>query len=97
MRMRAVAGGIELPAAASRSSSSRGGYHLMLTELKKPLVAGETVPLTLEFADRAGRTGCRAAGRAGARRRRGRGRRGPPRPIATEAPFGRSRGKAGTR
>jgi copper(I)-binding protein len=29
----------------------------MLTELKKPLVAGETVPLTLEFVDRAGRTG----------------------------------------
>ncbi len=56
MRMRAVAGGLELPprqAVALRP----GGYHLMLTELKQPLVAGETVPLTLEFVDREGRKG----------------------------------------
>ncbi len=26
-----------------------GGYHVMLIDLKKPLVAGETLPLTLEF------------------------------------------------
>jgi copper(I)-binding protein len=26
-----------------------GGYHLMLTDLKKPLKQGDTVPLTLEF------------------------------------------------
>ncbi|WP_458524413.1 copper chaperone PCu(A)C [Onishia taeanensis] len=29
-----------------------GGPHLMLLELKAPLVAGESVPLTLEFAER---------------------------------------------
>jgi copper(I)-binding protein len=56
MRMRPVAGGIELPPRQPVELKS-GGYHLMLTELKKPLVAGETVPLTLEFVDRAGRTG----------------------------------------
>lgn len=26
-----------------------GGYHVMLIDLKKPLVAGETLPLTLQF------------------------------------------------
>ena len=56
MRMRAVAGGLELPPRQPVELKS-GGYHLMLTELKKALVAGETVPLTLEFVDRAGRTG----------------------------------------
>ena len=56
MRMRPVAGGIELPPRQAVELKS-GGYHLMLTELKKALVAGETVPLTLEFVDRAGRTG----------------------------------------
>ena len=55
MRMRPVAGGIELPPRQAVELKS-GGYHLMLTELKKALVAGETVPLTLEFVDRAGRT-----------------------------------------
>ena len=56
MRMRAVAGGLELPPRQAVELKP-GGYHLMLTELKKPLVAGETVPLTLEFVDRAGRKG----------------------------------------
>ena len=28
-----------------------GGLHFMLVKLKKPLVAGEHFPLTLEFAD----------------------------------------------
>lgn len=26
-----------------------GGYHVMLIDLKKPLIAGETLPLTLQF------------------------------------------------
>jgi Holliday junction DNA helicase RuvB len=87
MRMRPVAGGIELPPRQPVELKS-GGYHLMLTELKKPLVAGETVPLTLEFVDRAGRTGvarldvpvrAAAAGEGDA----------PPRRIATEAPLRR--------
>ena len=30
---------------------SPGGYHIMLTGLTKPLVAGQTFPLTLTFAD----------------------------------------------
>lgn len=32
-----------------------GGFHLMLFELKKPLKAGETVPLALEFKDKSGK------------------------------------------
>ena len=54
MRMRAVAGGIELPPRQTVELKP-GGYHLMLMDLKKALVAGETVPLELEFVDRAGR------------------------------------------
>ena len=56
MRMRAVAGGIDLPP-RQPVELKPGGYHLMLTDLRKPLAAGEKVPLTLEFVDRAGRTG----------------------------------------
>jgi hypothetical protein len=56
MRMRAVAGGLELPP-RHVVELGPGGYHLMLTELKQPLVAGEIVPLTLEFVDREGRKG----------------------------------------
>ena len=56
MRMRAVAGGLELPPRQAVALEP-GGYHLMLTGLKQPLVAGETVPLTLEFIDREGRKG----------------------------------------
>ncbi len=33
-----------------------GGYHVMLMELKQPLKEGETVPVTLTFEDKAGRT-----------------------------------------
>ena len=45
MRMREVAA-IELP--KNRTVSLKpGGYHLMLMKLKKPIQAGETVPLTL--------------------------------------------------
>jgi len=54
MRMRAVPGGLELPPRQAVELRP-GGYHLMLTELKQPLVVGETVPLTLEFVDREGR------------------------------------------
>ncbi len=54
MRMRAVEGGLELPP-RQVVALRPGGYHLMLTELKRPLAAGETVPLLLEFVDREGR------------------------------------------
>lgn len=39
---------IELPA-GKRVSLSKGGYHLMLTGLKAPLKAGESLPLTLSI------------------------------------------------
>lgn len=32
-----------------------GGYHVMLIDLKQPLKAGDTVPVTLTFEDKAGR------------------------------------------
>jgi copper(I)-binding protein len=32
-----------------------GGYHVMLMDLKQPLKAGDTVPVTLTFEDKAGR------------------------------------------
>lgn len=45
MRMREVAS-IDLPKDATVSLKP-GGYHLMLMQLKKPILAGETIPLTL--------------------------------------------------
>ena len=54
MRMRAVAGGLDLPLRQAVELKP-GGYHLMLMDLKKALAVGETVPLELEFVDRAGR------------------------------------------
>ncbi|MHB8914778.1 MAG: copper chaperone PCu(A)C [Thiobacillus sp.] len=45
MRMREV-GAIDLPKHTSVSLKP-GGYHLMLMQLKKPIRAGEVVPLTL--------------------------------------------------
>lgn len=45
MRMRAVPG-VELPA-GQVVALRPGGYHLMLMDLKQPLSAGETVPVTL--------------------------------------------------
>lgn len=48
MRMRQVQGGLDIPAGGSLSLNS-GGYHLMLIGLKKPLVRGATVPVTLQF------------------------------------------------
>ena len=45
MRMRAV-GALDLPA-GTPVKLAPGGYHVMLFDLKKPLVVGEKVPLTL--------------------------------------------------
>ena len=48
MEMREVTGG--LPVAANSSLELKpGSYHVMLIGLKKPLKAGETIPLTLDF------------------------------------------------
>ena len=47
MRMRAV-GGLDLPAGKAVELKP-GGYHVMLMELKGPLKAGDTVPITLVF------------------------------------------------
>ena len=47
MKMREVEA-IELPA-GKRVNLSESGYHLMLTGLKAPLKAGESVPLTLSI------------------------------------------------
>lgn len=45
MKMRAVTGGIDLP--AGKPVALDGGYHIMLMDLKRQLKEGETVPLTL--------------------------------------------------
>ena len=47
MRMRPVAG-VDVPA-GGKATLAPGGYHVMLSELQAPLVAGTTVPLTLRF------------------------------------------------
>ena len=54
MRMRAVAGGLDLPP-RQPVELKPSGYHVMLMDLKKALVVGDTVPLELSFVDRAGR------------------------------------------
>jgi len=48
MEMREVSGGLPVPAGGSVVLKP-GGYHVMLIGLKKPLKAGETIPLTLDF------------------------------------------------
>lgn len=48
MQMRALPDGLAVPAGGSVELKP-GGYHIMFMQLKKPLVAGETVPVTLEF------------------------------------------------
>ena len=48
MKMRKVADGIELPEGGAIEMKP-GGYHVMLMGLNAPLVAGETVPVTLVF------------------------------------------------
>ncbi|MBV9836000.1 MAG: copper chaperone PCu(A)C [Alphaproteobacteria bacterium] len=52
MRMREVPG-IDVPA-NGKATLAPGGFHVMLMELKAPLKAGDTAPLTLVF-EKAGR------------------------------------------
>ncbi len=53
MKMRAVEGGLELPAGKTVELKP-GGYHLMLMDLKAALPKDSTVPLTLVFKDAKG-------------------------------------------
>ena len=48
MRMRPVAGGLEIPSGGAVEFKP-AGMHLMLIGLKRPLVAGESVTVTLSF------------------------------------------------
>lgn len=52
MRMRAISA-LPLPAGKTVELKS-GGYHLMLQQLKAPLLKGSEVPVTLEFKDAKG-------------------------------------------
>ena len=52
MRMRAI-GKLDLPAGRTVELKP-GGYHLMLMDLKQPLVLGSTVPLSLVLRDSKG-------------------------------------------
>lgn len=53
MKMRAIG---KLPLPAGRTVELKpGGYHLMLMDLAHPLKAGDSVPVTLTFADKDGR------------------------------------------
>ena len=53
MKMRAVKGGLQLPAGKTVELSP-GGYHLMMMDLKAALPKGSTVPMTLVFKDAKG-------------------------------------------
>ena len=53
MKMRALQGGLELPAGKAVDLKP-GGFHVMLMDLKTPLVKDTTVPLTLLFKDSKG-------------------------------------------
>lgn len=53
MKMRAVEGGLELPAGKTVALTP-GGYHVMLMDLKAPLTRDSTVPMTLVFKDARG-------------------------------------------
>jgi hypothetical protein len=53
MQMRAVEGGLDLPAGKAVALSP-GGFHLMLMDLKLGLKANTTIPLTLVFKDAKG-------------------------------------------
>jgi periplasmic copper chaperone A len=48
MKMRALPGGIDLPA-GQKVTLKPGGMHIMLSALTGPLKEGESVPLTLNF------------------------------------------------
>lgn len=52
MKMRAIAG-LDLPAGKTVELKP-GGYHIMLMDLKAPLVPGTSLPLTLVFQDAQG-------------------------------------------
>jgi copper(I)-binding protein len=49
MQMRQLTNGLAIPAGGSVTLKP-GSYHMMLIGLKKPLIAGQTLPLTLTFA-----------------------------------------------
>ena len=49
MKMGQIEGGLPLPVGETVALAP-GGNHIMLMELTQPLVEGETVPLTLQFA-----------------------------------------------
>jgi copper(I)-binding protein len=53
MRMRAVQGGLDLPAGKTVELKP-GGYHVMLMDLKTALPKDSTVPMTLTFKDARG-------------------------------------------
>ena len=53
MKMKAVAGGLDLPAGKTVELKA-GGYHLMLMDLKAALPKDSTIPLTLLFKDAKG-------------------------------------------
>ncbi len=53
MKMRAVQGGLDLPAGKTVELKP-GGYHMMMMDLKAPLAKDGTVPLTLVFKDAKG-------------------------------------------
>ncbi|MES2879734.1 MAG: copper chaperone PCu(A)C [Pseudomonadota bacterium] len=53
MRMRAVQGGLDLPAGKTVELKP-GGYHIMLMDLKAALPKDSTLPLTLTFKDAKG-------------------------------------------
>ena len=48
MRMQAVKGGLAIPAGETVKLKPMS-YHLMLEQLKSPIIEGEPVPVTLEF------------------------------------------------
>lgn len=56
MRMRALNGGLALPARQTVELKP-GGYHVMLMDLKQALPKGATVPMTLRFEDAKGAAG----------------------------------------
>ncbi|SFM99012.1 copper chaperone PCu(A)C [Variovorax sp. OV329] len=53
MKMRALGQGLDLPAGQTVALTP-GGFHLMLMDLKQPVAAGATVPITLRFMDAKG-------------------------------------------
>lgn len=55
MRMRALTDGLPLPAGQAVTLQP-GGLHIMLMQLKRPLQAGEVLPLTLTFKGADGQT-----------------------------------------